>query len=154
MIDLGAEHVPFTESFSESLQLPDPVCVVGGTLGGEHCNCELHVSQREHRDGIGSVETSGVRSVTLEKLRSKLQIPPDGPFDRTDIVWERKINNGRGRSRETHTAIIPWDRFGDFVNGEQSMRDFPCTFNEVPSIGHKEGQAANAKESSFLQKIK
>lgn len=50
--------------------------------------------------------------------------------------------------------IIPWERLGDFVAGEQSMRDFPCTFNEVPKLGHKEGQAANAKESSFLQKIR
>jgi hypothetical protein len=75
---------------------------------------------------------SRVRDITLEKLRARLQVPPDGPFDRTDITWEGRTNQGRGRCRDTSRAIIHWDRLGDFVAGEQSMRDFPCTFNEVP----------------------
>ena len=36
----------------------------------------------------------------------------------------------------------------DFVVGEQSMRDFPCAFNEVHKLGHKEGIAENAKNKN------
>lgn len=152
VVDLGAEHVPF----------------VGGLYEGDCSPCldgfapsDAQVSggkdaKKDTKSTSGAVagETSRVRNVTLEKLRAKLQVPPEGHFDKTDIVWEERTNQGRGRSRDTHSAIIPWDRFSDFVVGEQSMRDFPCTFNKVPSFGHKEGTAENAKEGSFLQKIK
>jgi hypothetical protein len=80
-----------------------------------------------------------VRDVTLKNLQARLQITPPGPFDRTNISWEEKINQGQDRSRNTCTAIFPWDRLEDFVVGEQNMRDFPCSFNEVHKLGHKEG---------------
>ena len=57
----------------------------------------------------GAQEMFRVRDVTLENLLAKLQIPPLEPFDRTDISWEEKINQGRGRSKNTCTTIIPWD---------------------------------------------
>ena len=34
------------------------------------------------------------------------------------------------------------------------MQDFPCVFNEVHKLGHKEGIAENAKKNRFLQKIR
>ena len=148
MVDLAADHEPFT----------------GGFGGAQHCPCPEAHSGDEHseqdEDDLGGNHGSRaggggkVREVTLEKLRARLQVPPAGAFDRTDILWERRTNQGRGRCRDTFRAIIPWDRLSDFVEGEQSMRDFPYTFNEVPTVGHKEGQATNAKETSFLQKIK
>ena len=154
MVDLAAHHEPFT-------------CEFGGV---HHCPCpedhsgeekDEHDEQDEEdednfRDSKETRTGGGgkVREVTLEKLRARLQVPPIGPFDRTDIAWEGRTNQSRGRYRETFRAIIPWDRLGDFVEGEQSMRDFPCTFDEVPTVGHKEGAAINAKETSFLQKIK
>ena len=145
MVDLVAEHNPFTMDF-------------GGSEGLAYSEGE----EEDEQDGVRSTDRKAGRAggggrvwdVTLEKLRARLQIPPDGPFDRTDIAWKGRTNNGCGRLRETFRAIIPWDGLGDFVEGEQSMRDFPCTFNEVPSLGYKAGQAENAKETSFLQKIK
>jgi hypothetical protein len=88
-----------------------------------------------------------VRDLTLKNLWARLQIPSPGPFDMTNISWEDKINQGQGRSMNTCTAIFLWDRLEDFVIGEQSMRDFPCSFNEVHKLGHKEGmQGENATE--------
>ena len=135
-MDLAAEHAPFSD-----------------------CCVDLEADVADEQVGELSSELKAppqarIRDTTLEILRSRLQVPPEGPFDRTDIIWEGRTNQGRGRCRDTSRAIIPWDRLGDFVVGEQSMRDFPCTFNEVPRLGHKEGTAENAKESSFLQKIK
>ena len=45
----------------------------------------------------------------------------------------------------TCKAMFPWDMLHDFVVGEQSMRDFLCTFNDVRNLGYKEGIAENAK---------
>jgi hypothetical protein len=66
----------------------------------------------------------------LERVRALLQKCPDGWFDRYDLKWKGKRNNGGGgKEVDTLRAIIPWDRLEGFVHGEQSMRDFPCTFN-------------------------
>ena len=148
VVDLADDHVPF----------------IGDCTGCGLCPCtECNVpSLEDEEDGDLSRDTKAARTKggartkknTLEKLRARLQIPLEGHFDRTDIAWEGRTNQGRGRFRETFRAIIPWDRLGDFVEGEQSMRDFPCTFNEVPTVGHKLGQAENAKETSFLQKTR
>ena len=46
----------------------------------------------------------------------------------------------------TCTIIIPWDRVHDFIVGDQSMQNFPCAFNEVHKLGHKESIAENAKK--------
>ena len=147
-MDLAAEHDPFSGDFVGSDCCPCP----DADAGDEHDEERSSDMREPPESRVGGA--SRVRDITLEKLRARLQVPPEGPFDRTDITWEGRTNQGRGRCRDTLRAIIPWDRLGDFVAGEQSMRDFPCTFNEVPSLGHKEGTADNAKESSFLQKIK
>jgi hypothetical protein len=147
VVDLAAEHDPFSGDFVGSDCYPCPEVDAGDEQDGERSRDRRAPPQSK----VGLA--SRVRDITLEKLRARLQAPPEGPFDRTDITWERRTNQGRGRCRDTSKAIIPWDRLGDFVAGEQSMKDFPCTFNEVPSLGHKEGTVENAKESSFLQKI-
>ena len=36
------------------------------------------------------------RLVLLERARGKLQLPPSGPFNQDDIVWEKHHNSGRG----------------------------------------------------------
>ena len=148
IVHLGADYVSFEEGFDFVLEDKTEDLQDGQTLGSD---LEIHAGTITHKDTNTCLK---VRDVTLEKLRARLQIPPPGPFDRTDISWEEKINQGRGKSRSTCTAIIPWDRLEDFVDGEQSMRDFPCTFNEVHKLGHKEGNAENAKKSSFLQMIR
>ena len=50
-------------------------------------------------------------------------------FDRFDINWgfQRDIGVGK-KSRDTMKAIILLDRLEDFVEGEENMKDFPCTF--------------------------
>ena len=152
IVDLAMEHVLFDGSVYDVDCSP---CLDGFASSDTQVSGGQDTEKDTKSTSIAMAgETARVRNVTIEKLRAKLQIPPEGHFDRTDIVWEERTNQGRGRSRDTHSAIIPWDRLGDFVAGEQSMRDFPCTFNEVPSLGHKEGTAENAKEGSFLQKIK
>jgi hypothetical protein len=122
-VDLGEKYVSFEEGFdfviedsTENLQDGDAVV----------SDLEIPASAIAHKDTKTCLKTGAhdrfkVRDVTLENLRARLQIPPSGPFDRTDISWEEKINQGRGRSRNTCTAIIPWDRLEDFVVGEQSM---------------------------------
>ena len=93
--------------------------------------------------------------MSLSKIsRRGCRSHPLWPFDRTNIYCEEKINQGRGRSKNTCTTIISWDMLHDFVVGEQSTRDFPGAFNEVHKLGHKEGIAENAKIINFLQKIK
>ena len=37
-----------------------------------------------------------------DKVRASLQIPPPGPFSRTDLKWDTKCNQGRGRRPETN----------------------------------------------------
>ena len=74
------------------------------------------------------------------------QIPPPWPFDRIDISWEEKINQGWGRSTYTCTTIILWDKLHDFIVGDQNMQNFPYTFNELHKLGHKEGIAENKKK--------
>jgi hypothetical protein len=65
----------------------------------------------------------------LEKVRGRLQIPPKGPFYKDDITWEKQHNSGGERNATDVTkAIILWNMIPDFVEGESTSCDFPCTF--------------------------
>ena len=66
-----------------------------------------------------------------QKVKASVQTPPAGPFSRTDLQWESKTNQGCGKRRETKKATIPWNRLDDFLEGEMSGRQHPCTFVEV-----------------------
>ena len=103
VVDLSMEHVPF------GLSLHDVDC--SPCLDGfPSSDTQIFESQDTEKDthvtrcqDLGSTsgamagETSRVRNVTLEKLRARLHVPPEGQFDRTDIVWEEITNQGRGR---------------------------------------------------------
>jgi hypothetical protein len=87
-------------------------------------------SDIEDTVNVGHDEVGAGRSTVLERMRARLQNPPAGPFDREDVTWRKELHSGRGgHVKEVHTAIIPWDRLEDFVEGEETMRDFPCTLN-------------------------
>ena len=111
-MDLGGKNVSFEEGFDFVIEdatedlgdreaLVSNLEILSGTIAHKDTNTCLKASAQER---------FRVRDVTLRNLRAKLQIPPPGPFDRIDISWEEKINQGRGRSRNTCTTIIPWDR--------------------------------------------
>ena len=59
-----------------------------------------------------------------------VQLPPPGPFDRTNLKWEAKSNQGNGNKKDTQKATIHWAWLHDFLEGEMSTRQFPCTFHE------------------------
>lgn len=63
--------------------------------------------------------------ITSENFRSKLQILDDGLLNMTTLHWELQVNNGQGKQRETMKATIPWDRFGDFFDGEFTLVHVP-----------------------------
>lgn len=87
-MDLAAEHAPFSD-----------------------CCVDLEADAADEQVGELSIELKAppqarIRDTTLEILRSRLQVPPEGPFDRTDIIWEGRTNQGRGRCRDTSRAIM------------------------------------------------
>ena len=110
IVDLGAKYVSFEEMFDFVIEATED-------LQDEHAlvsDLEIPAGTIAHKDTNTCLKSSAqerfrVRDVTLENLWERLQIPPPGPFDRTDISWEQKINQGRDRSRNTYTTIIPWD---------------------------------------------
>jgi hypothetical protein len=80
---------------------------------------------------VGRDEATASQSTILECVRARLQNPPAGPFDREDVTWRKELHSGRGEHvKEVHTAIILWDRLEEFVEGEKTMCDFPCTLNK------------------------
>ena len=87
-MDLAAEHDPFTGK-----------CMANGCCPCTECN---RAESPNEDDGDNSrdrkaARTEGgakVRKTTLEKLCARLQIPPEGHFDRTDIAWEGRKNQG------------------------------------------------------------
>jgi hypothetical protein len=101
VVDQAAEHDPFSGDFVGSDCYPCPEVDAGDEQDGERSRDRRAPPQSK----VGLA--SRVRDITLEKLRARLQVPPDGPFDRTDITWEVRTNQGRGRCRDTSRAIIP-----------------------------------------------
>ena len=89
----------------------------------------------------------------IERLRGKLQGPPKNSFDRSDLQWEEITNCSQGQCRQTFVAFILWNRLYNFVDGESSTRDFPCTFLEVP-VKVQKGVIRQVRESSYTQKIR
>lgn len=80
-------------------------------------------------------------TITSEKLRTKLHLPPN----KTNLVWEPKVNYGRGRPKDVYTTFIPWNKVLDHVEGESNIQDFPCMFLEVPRKVFTLGFAINPK---------
>lgn len=89
-----------------------------------------------------------------EKVRASVQRPPPGPFSRVDLLWEAKSNVGNGKRRETQKATIPWDRLEDFLEGEMSGRQHPCTFVEVSKQCMKNDVRKQIRAESALQEIR
>ena len=147
IVDLIAKYVSFEKKFDFVIEDATEDLQDGQMLGSDleiHAGTVVHKDRASTRTKNTCLKTSAqerfkVWDVTLKNLQARLRIPPPGPFDRTNISWEEKINQGQGRSRNTCSAIFPWDMLEDFVVGEHSMRDFPCSFNEVHKLRHKEG---------------
>ena len=112
----------------------DELCVVG--------ECVEVVEERTH-------STIKEKLFAIERLRKKLQDPPRGFFDRLDLQWDERTNCGQGQRRQTFVAFIPWNCFYDFVNGESSTCDFPCTFLEVP-VKVEKGVVCQVGKTSYM----
>ena len=89
-----------------------------------------------------------------EKVQASVQVPPPGPFSRTDILWEEKINAGNGYRRQTQKATIPWNRLEDFLEGEMSGRQHPCTFVEESRKCIKKDDRKQIRADSAVQEIR
>ena len=90
-----------------------------------------------------------------QKVQNSVQTPPPGPFSRADLRWETKINVGCGKRRETQKATIPWNRLDDFLEGEMSGRQHPCTFvEESRKARTKQEHRKQVRAESALQEIR
>ncbi len=47
-----------------------------------------------------------------------MQVPHEGLFDKTNIVWTPYRTVGKGVVDETQVTIIPWECLMDFVEGK------------------------------------
>ena len=65
----------------------------------------------------------------LMTLRETIQSPPPGNFGMEDLLWTDHATQGRGRHRPSKMALIPWDRLGDFLSGEEHNPLYLCRFN-------------------------
>ena len=118
---------------------------------------EEHSPQRKDSSGVGAKEKNNQRPswrYVRDRVKMSVQNPPAGPFTRADLEWETKCNQGRGRRRETHKATIPWDRLDDFLEGEMSARQHPCTFVEETRKCKKRGERKQVRGESAVQEIR
>jgi hypothetical protein len=103
--------------------------------------------------GLEEAETVSAR--LLERVHCRLQNPPAGPFDREDLRWTKQINSGRGGlGKGIYSAIIPWDRLEDFVEGEESVCDFPCILNRKKRPDVKPGSRVQPRAGTYTQLIR
>ena len=89
-----------------------------------------------------------------DKVQASVQRPPPGSFSRVDLLWEVKSNVGNGKRRETQKATIPWDRLDDFLEGEMSGRQHPCTFVEESKKTMKKIDRKQVRAESAVQEIR
>lgn len=61
---------------------------------------------------------------------ASIQVPPLSPFDRTNLKWEAKSNQGNDNERDTQKATIHWAWLDNFFEEKISTQQFPCTFHE------------------------
>lgn len=82
-------------------------------------------------------------------------MPPPGPFDRTDIKWDDKVNQGGGTKKTVKKATILWSRLDDFLEGEMSTRQFPCTFVEESCLRFRgKENRTQVRADSAIQEIR
>jgi hypothetical protein len=62
-------------------------------------------------------------------LRETIQSPPPGDFRMEDLLWTDHVTYENGRHKPSRMALIPWDRLGDFISGEEHNPLYPCRFN-------------------------
>ena len=89
-----------------------------------------------------------------KKVKRSVQVPPPGPFSRADLIWESKDNVGNGKRRQTQKATIPWDRLDDFLEGEMSGRQHPCTFVEESRKCMKRDERKQIRAESPAQEVR
>jgi hypothetical protein len=84
-----------------------------------------------------------------------MQNPPPGKFDRTDLTWAEKVNQGGGNSKTVQKATILWERLQDFVDGEKERRSFPCTFLKHNTLKNRaKKERTQVKAESPIQEIR
>jgi hypothetical protein len=67
----------------------------------------------------------------IKKLKETMQIPPQGPFGKFDIVWLPHVTSGNGLYPHVEIIVIPWEHVKDFVEEEQNNENFPCKFTRT-----------------------
>jgi hypothetical protein len=67
----------------------------------------------------------------LQALKAIMQEPPPWPFQKSNILWLPHVTSGHGLYNSAKIAIIPWDCFNDFIEGEQNNFNFPCEFTRT-----------------------
>jgi hypothetical protein len=53
-----------------------------------------------------------------------MQILPQGPFNKFDIVWLPHVTSGNGLYTHAKIIVIPWERLEDFWKGNKIMKIF------------------------------
>ncbi|KAL3681885.1 hypothetical protein R1sor_024841 [Riccia sorocarpa] len=78
----------------------------------------------------------GVATAVLQRTYDDVQIPANGTFDSSVLKWTRcKRKGNRGSASEE--AWIPFNRFEDFLRGEQSRPNFQCRFKVIHTETNK-----------------
>jgi hypothetical protein len=89
------------------------------------------------------------RLAMLRTLRQQVQFPLASLFDKEDINLVEKTNHCGSVKKEVLHAIIPWNRLEQFVEGESTCRDFPCTFLRKKKPVVKAGARSRITASSY-----
>ncbi len=96
-----------------------------------------------HQDDKVDVDVVGTKTLPNEPflvsrerdliwaLKKTIQSPPLGPFQKHDINWLPHVTIRHGSYNHIEIAVISWDQFKDFLQGEQNYLEFPCKFTRT-----------------------
>ena len=127
-VDLASGFDPIWPSVDNIIDGVSDFKIVSNMDGG----C---MNVKEKCIGLVDVGTFGFDAQSrrfVEQIREKVQVPTDNNLNKFDLIWKDVANSVQDLICQTKRAYIPWDRLHDFVEGESNMRDFPCSFLEVP----------------------
>ena len=169
-VDLGTGDDTNTSEFEDMPSHTPGQLPPEGQLVDHNNNHEGHASHMNTNDAdlntpkihsVMEVETSAQEKKVrpswrnvYKRVLASVQVPPPGPFDRTDLWWEAKSNQGNGNIKDTLKATIHWDRLDDFLEGEMSTRQFPCTFLEESRQCIKREDRKQVRAESAIQEIR
>jgi len=70
----------------------------------------------------------GQNFFAIQRVRSKMQVPPEGLFDRTNLVWTPYKKNRQRHGEWNPHGYYFLGMFDGFVEGKQSKPEFPCDY--------------------------